>query len=78
MHDLYKKILDLQGIICEFGVFWGNNLALLETFRGMYEPYNYARKIVGFDTFAGFPHTHEKDGKSEIVKKRFIFNNNWI
>jgi hypothetical protein len=61
--------LDLQGIICEFGVFWGNNLALLETFRGMYEPYNYTRKIVGFDTFSGFPHTHEKNGKSKIVKK---------
>jgi hypothetical protein len=69
MHDLYKKILDLQGIICEFGVFWGNNLALFETFRGMYEPYNHTRKIVGFDTFSGFPHVHEKDGKSEIIKK---------
>jgi hypothetical protein len=68
MSDLYKKILDLQGIICEFGVFWGNNLALFESLRGMYEPYNYTRKIVGFDTFEGFPHVDEKDGVSEIVK----------
>lgn len=69
MNDLYKRILDLQGIICEFGVFWGNNLALFESFRGMYEPYNYTRKIVGFDTFEGFPRIDEKDGKSEIIQK---------
>jgi hypothetical protein len=69
MHDMYKKILDLQGIVCEFGVLWGQNLALFESFRGIYEPYNYTRKIVGFDTFEGFPHVDEKDGKSDIAKK---------
>jgi len=69
MNDLYKKILDIQGVIFEFGVFWGQNLALFESFRGMYEPYNYTRKIVGFDTFDGFTNIHEKDGKSEIVQK---------
>jgi hypothetical protein len=69
MNDLYKKILDLQGIICEFGVFFGNNLALFESFRGMHEPYNYTRKIVGFDTFEGFPNVHEKDGNSEVIQK---------
>ena len=69
MNDLYKKILDLQGIICEFGVFWGQNLALFESFRGMYEPYNYTRKIVGFDTFEGFASVNEKDGNAEIIQK---------
>ncbi|MDR0525416.1 MAG: class I SAM-dependent methyltransferase [Spirochaetaceae bacterium] len=69
MHELYKKILDLQGIICEFGVFWGQNLALFESFRGMYEPYNYTRKIVGFDTFEGFAAINEKDGTAEIIQK---------
>lgn len=54
-NDMYKQIVNLQGIICEFGVHWGNSLALFESFRGMYEPYNYNRKIVGFDTFNGFP-----------------------
>ncbi|MDR2162539.1 MAG: TylF/MycF family methyltransferase [Clostridiales Family XIII bacterium] len=69
MNDIYKRILDVQGIICEFGVLWGNNLALFESLRGIYEPYNYMRKIVGFDTFEGFPHVNEKDGKAEIVAK---------
>ncbi len=53
----------------EFGVRWGQNLALFESFRGMYEPYNYSRKIVGFDTFSGFPSVHSKDGNSEIASE---------
>jgi hypothetical protein len=69
MHDIYKKILDIHGIICEFGVFWGQNLSLFESFRGMYEPYNYNRKIVGFDSFEGFVSLDDKDGNSDIIKK---------
>jgi hypothetical protein len=69
MHDLYKKILDIHGIICEFGVFWGQNLSLFESFRGIYEPYNHNRKIVGFDSFEGFVSLDKKDGSSDIMKK---------
>lgn len=61
LHELYQKILSTAGVIMEFGSRWGQNLALFESFRGMYEPYNYSRKIVGFDTFAGFSSLHEKD-----------------
>ena len=67
MNDLYKKIIDVHGVVIEFGVRWGNNLALFESFRGIYEPFNHNRKIIGFDTFEGFPSVHEKDGKAVIV-----------
>ena len=67
MNMLYQKILDVSGIVIEFGVRWGQNLALFESFRGIYEPFNYSRKIIGFDTFAGFPSVHEKDGKSDLL-----------
>ncbi|GAB6037210.1 hypothetical protein JCM15519_17690 [Fundidesulfovibrio butyratiphilus] len=69
MHELYQRILPINGVIMEFGVRWGQNLALFTSFRSMYEPYNYTRKIVGFDTFSGFPSTHEKDGDHETVFK---------
>jgi hypothetical protein len=69
MDELYKKFIDVQGIICEFGVFYGANLALYEAFRGLYEPYNITRKIVGFDTFEGFPNINEKDGGAEIARE---------
>jgi hypothetical protein len=67
MHDLYKQIIPVHGIVVEFGVRWGQNLALFSSFRGMYEPYNYNRKIVGFDTFSGFPSVSEQDGTDEIA-----------
>jgi hypothetical protein len=67
MNELYKKIINVHGIIIEFGVRWGQNLALFESFRGMYEPYNYNRQIVGFDTFDGFPTVDKKDG--DLVKQ---------
>jgi hypothetical protein len=67
MNELYQKILDVHGIIIEFGVRWGQNMALFESFRGIYEPFNHNRKIVGFDTFEGFPSVTEKDGTSDII-----------
>jgi hypothetical protein len=67
VHELYQKIINVHGIVIEFGVRWGRNLALFESFRGMYEPYNYTRKIVGFDTFTGYPHMAEKDGRANVM-----------
>jgi hypothetical protein len=67
MHDMYQKILDVNGIVMEFGVRWGQNLSLFQNFRGMYEPFNHTRKIVGFDTFNGFPSVDKKDGSSNVA-----------
>jgi hypothetical protein len=59
---LYKKILDVPGVILEFGVHWGATIATLINLRGIYEPYNHSRFIYGFDTFSGFPDVNEQDG----------------
>jgi hypothetical protein len=60
---LYKKIVGIPGVICEFGVQWGGTMALLTNLRGMYEPYNYRRNLIGFDTFEGFVNVDaDKDG----------------
>ena len=67
MNELYKRILNVHGVVMEFGVRWGRNLALFESLRGIYEPFNHNRKIIGFDTFEGFPLVHDKDGANEIV-----------
>ena len=60
-YELYKKMVDVHGVAIMFGVRWGQDLALLETFRGMMEPFNHNRKIIGFDTFEGFPSVSAKD-----------------
>lgn len=68
MNELYQKILPVQGVVLEFGTRWGQNLALFESFRGIYEPYNHNRRFVAFDTFEGFPSVHAKDGKADVVQ----------
>ena len=67
MNELYKKIIDIHGVIIVFGVRWGKDLALLESFRGIYEPFNHNRKIVGFDTFEGYPTISEKDSHDSFL-----------
>jgi Macrocin-O-methyltransferase (TylF) len=67
MHELYRRVLDVPGVLFELGVRWGQNLALWSSFRGMYEPYNHSRRIVGFDTFAGFPGVGEEDGDAAVA-----------
>jgi Methyltransferase domain len=62
-NEIYKKIVNTHGIIVECGVRWGQTLSLLSALRGIYEPFNRHRKIVGFDTFAGFIGMSEKDGE---------------
>lgn len=69
LQELYKQMLPVHGVIMEFGVRWGQNLVTLTNLRGIYEPYNYSRKIIGFDTFEGFPSVHEKDGQHNIIEK---------
>jgi hypothetical protein len=61
-NELYRKIVEIPGVICEFGVQWGATMAQLINLRGIYEPFNHSRKIFGFDTFEGFPDVDEKDG----------------
>ena len=60
--ELYQKILRTHGVIMEMGVRWGQNLALFSALRSIYEPFNISRKVIGFDTFAGFPHVSDQDG----------------
>jgi hypothetical protein len=61
-YEIYKKIIHTHGIIVEFGVRWGQTLSILSALRGIFEPFNRHRKIVGFDTFAGFKGMSDKDG----------------
>lgn len=61
IQTLYEKIVNVSGSILEFGVRWGQNMALFNIMRGIYEPYNYTRKVIGFDTFSGF--VSVEDGK---------------
>jgi hypothetical protein len=55
MDALYRQAREVPGVIMEFGVLHGRHLAALTALRGFYEPQNSLRRIIGFDTFTGFP-----------------------
>lgn len=61
-YEIYKKIVHTHGIIVEFGVRWGQTLSIMSALRGIFEPFNRHRKIVGFDTFEGFKGMSKEDG----------------
>lgn len=68
INELYRQIVEVPGAIVEFGVRWGQSMALYSNLRALYEPYNLSRLILGFDTFEGFPSLSPKDGTAANLK----------
>lgn len=68
-YELYKKILDIHGVIMEFGCRWGTNLSTLIALRGYLEPYNHNRTIIGFDTFTGLSGVTKTDFNGPLAKE---------
>jgi hypothetical protein len=66
---LFQMILDVNGIIIECGVFNGAGLFTWAQLSNIYEPVNYNRKIVGFDTFEGFPSINSADNTGVLISK---------
>ncbi|CAK0744406.1 dTDP-6-deoxy-L-hexose 3-O-methyltransferase [Azospirillaceae bacterium] len=58
---IFEKIIGINGIVVECGVFNAGGLFTWAMLSEIYEPTNYNRKIVGFDTFEGFPNVHKED-----------------
>jgi hypothetical protein len=60
-YELFKKILNTNGSIIEGGVLHGGGTFAWAKLSSILEPVNHTRKIIGFDTFEGFPSIDEKD-----------------
>lgn len=54
-HEMFKRVLGVHGHIIECGVFLGGGTMTWAQLSAIYEPVNHVRRIVGFDTFEGFP-----------------------
>jgi len=59
--EVFRQVLDVHGAVIECGVFMGGGLFTWAHLSAILEPYNHNRRIVGFDTFDGFPALSEKD-----------------
>ncbi len=69
LNELYQQIVEVPGVIMEFGCWFGKNLTLCESLRAVYEPYNYTRRIIGFDTFSGYPAASKRDPRSRYLAR---------
>ncbi len=69
MSEMYREVLTVPGVVMELGTRWGQNLSLFHSLRGIYEPYNRTRKIIGFDTFEGFLDVTDRDGSADVIQR---------
>ncbi len=74
-YHIFQKQLGVKGSIVECGVNLGGGVFSWAHFSTILEPYNYHRKIIGFDTFQGFPSVNKKDGKKIKQKKKYFRRN---
>lgn len=72
--ELFKKVLNIHGAIVEGGILFGGSTMAWAHFSSIYEPINLTRKIIGFDTFEGFPSFHKKDSSGEFGGKKGEFS----
>lgn len=66
---IFQKIRNVHGHIVECGVFRGAGLFSWSHLSSIFEPYNHVRRIVGFDSFAGFPNITDEDGANDLPYK---------
>jgi Macrocin-O-methyltransferase (TylF) len=67
-HEIFRRVLEVQGSVVECGVFFGGGLMTWAQLSAIYEPVNHQRRVIGFDTFAGFPDMAGEDAGAEAAE----------
>ncbi len=60
--DIFQKTIGVPGCVVELGVFKGVSLLTFTKLIEIYCPGDTLKRVIGFDTFKGFPGLDEKDG----------------
>lgn len=63
-YEIFKWILTVNGSIVECGVLHGAGLLAWAKLSSIFEPSNHVRKVIGFDTFGGFPSVAQEDTRT--------------
>ncbi len=69
LYEIFKRQLRVKGSIVECGVHHGGGVMAWAKLSSTLEPYNYHRKIIGFDTFSGFPSVSQVDQERPGVEE---------
>lgn len=62
--EMFKLVRNVQGSIVECGVYQGNGLSTYYHLSSILEPVAFNRRVIGFDTFEGFPGVSDSDSSS--------------
>ena len=79
-HQAYMMTKDITGSIFECGVGSGFGFFIWIHLRELFEPFNHNKKVIGFDTFKGFPKISKQDVsklKNKEIKKGGLNYNNY-
>lgn len=76
-HEIFKRILNVKGSIVECGVHHGGGVMAWAQLSSTLEPYNYHRRIIGFDTFEGFPGVHKLDQEGKAGAEQGMFREDY-
>lgn len=67
--DIYRRIVDLPGVIMDVGTWRGQTAVLCENLRAIYEPLHLNRRILCFDTFEGYKGFGGKDKATKLHRE---------
>jgi len=69
-YEIFKLCVEIPGSVIECGVLGGAGVMTFAQISAILEPYNQTRKIIGFDTFEGFPglSEHDQQGTSDYMQ----------
>jgi 3-O-methyltransferase len=75
-YELFKLTMDLPGHYLDFGIYFGNSFFSWHKFLEVLTPTATHKKVIGFDTFAGFPEISAEDGGEDasVQKLKGGFN----
>jgi len=62
-YEIFRQQLEVNGSVVEIGVHRGASLMAWAHCSAILEPVNYLRRVIGFDTFSGFPAVSAKDAR---------------
>lgn len=65
-YELFKKIVDLPGVIVDLGVFRGASTFTWAKLCEIFCPTDVRKVVYGFDTFEGFPSLSKEDGPVNV------------
>ena len=65
-YELFKKIVELPGVIVDLGVFRGASTFTWAKLCEIFCPTDVRKVVYGFDTFEGFPSLSKEDGPENV------------